>query len=67
MYMLDLTAQECKQRLRQEFYKNSNIRDPRVIDMLVIKVGMTYVGYTCIVQPKKHKHVLHSNKLVALM
>ena len=40
MYHLDLTTQECIQRLRQEFYKHSHIRDPRVIDMLVIKVSI---------------------------
>ena len=38
LYFLDLSNEKCRQRLRQEFYKNAHIRDPRVIDMLVIKV-----------------------------
>ena len=38
LYLLDISVQEGRQKLREQFYKNSHIRDPRVIDMLVIKV-----------------------------
>lgn len=38
MYSLDLSVKTGRKKLREEFQKNSHIRDPRVIDMLVIKV-----------------------------
>ena len=38
-FSLDVTAKQGRRKLREEFYKNSHVRDPRVIDMLVIKVG----------------------------
>lgn len=37
LYALDMPAQRLRLRLREEFYKNGHVRDPRVIDMLVIK------------------------------
>ncbi|XP_064391039.1 NADH dehydrogenase [ubiquinone] 1 alpha subcomplex subunit 6-like [Halichondria panicea] len=40
MYLLDLSTIEARQKLREEFYKHSHVRDPRVIDMLVIKGKM---------------------------
>ena len=45
LYLLDISTEQCRQRLRQEFYKNSHIRDPRVIDLLVIKVLISYVEH----------------------
>lgn len=30
---------QCREKLREEFLKNSHVTDIRVIDMLVIKVG----------------------------
>ena len=40
MYALDITVKQGRQKLREEFYKNTHVRDPRVIDMLVIKVWL---------------------------
>lgn len=40
MYALDITIKQGRQKLREEFYKNTHVRDPRVIDMLVIKVRL---------------------------
>lgn len=34
-----MSVKSARDTLRQEFYKNSHVRDPRVIDMLVIKVS----------------------------
>ena len=38
MYNLDITLKEGRDKVRELFHNNSHIRDPRVIDMLVIKV-----------------------------
>lgn len=38
MYSLDISIKTGRSKLRDEFQRNSHIRDPRVIDMLVIKV-----------------------------
>ena len=38
MYALEISTKQGRQKLREEFYKNAHVRDPRVIDMLVIKV-----------------------------
>ena len=38
MYNLDISAKKGREKLREEFQKNSDISDPRIIDMLVIKV-----------------------------
>lgn len=45
MYTLDITVKQGKQKLREEFYKNAHVRDPRVIDMLVIKVQLLYAMF----------------------
>ena len=42
MYSLDLPISTGRRKLRQEFQKNSHITDPRVVDMLVIKVRAHY-------------------------
>ena len=44
LYLLDISVQEGRQKLREQFYKNSHVRDPRVIDMLVIKVQNIHHG-----------------------
>lgn len=41
LYFLDMPIWQVRRRLKEEFLKNSHVRDPRVIDMLVIKVGNT--------------------------
>ena len=38
VFSLDITAKHARDQLRREFLKNAHVRDPRVIDMLVIKV-----------------------------
>ena len=38
--MLDISVQEGRQKLREQFTKNAHVRDPRVLDMLVIKVNI---------------------------
>ena len=38
LYTLDFSAVQGRQKLREQFYKNAHARDPRVVDMLVIKV-----------------------------
>lgn len=43
MYNLDIPIKAGRSKLREEFQRNSHIRDPRVIDMLVIKVYMKLV------------------------
>ena len=40
MYNLDMTVGTGRKKVREEFQKNSHVRDPRVIDMLVIKVSL---------------------------
>lgn len=40
MYMLDFPAAHGRRKLREEFLKHAHVRDPRVIDMLVIKGKM---------------------------
>lgn len=38
IYALDMPVKRGREKLREQFYKNANARDPRVIDMLVMKV-----------------------------
>ena len=38
IYTLDIPIKKGREKLREQFYKNANARDPRVIDMLVMKV-----------------------------
>lgn len=37
-YDIPKSAEQCRDKLREEFKKHGNIKDIRVIDMLVIKV-----------------------------
>ncbi|KOX68416.1 NADH dehydrogenase [ubiquinone] 1 alpha subcomplex subunit 6 [Melipona quadrifasciata] len=41
-YILPVTKEECQQKLREEFYRHANVRDLRVIDMLLIKVRIIF-------------------------
>lgn len=38
LYQLDITVRQARDKLRELFVKNAHVTDPRVIDMLVIKV-----------------------------
>ncbi|XP_003386735.1 PREDICTED: NADH dehydrogenase [ubiquinone] 1 alpha subcomplex subunit 6-like [Amphimedon queenslandica] len=39
-YCLDISAKQGRNKLREQFTKNSYIRDPRIMDLLVIKGTM---------------------------
>lgn len=39
-YDLPKSTSECRQKLRELFEKNRNVKDIRIIDMLVIKVRL---------------------------
>ena len=43
IYALDMPVKRGREKLREQFYKNANVRDPRVIDMLVVKVCVNVV------------------------
>ena len=45
MYNLDMSVGIGRRKVREEFQKNSHVRDPRVIDMLVIKVTGLRVSF----------------------
>ena len=38
MYTLDISAKEGRQKLREQFYRNAHRNDPRIMDLLVMKV-----------------------------
>merc|ERR1712002_7555 len=40
IYKLPYTEQEMKNRIREEFYKHSQVRDLRVVDLLIVKGQM---------------------------
>lgn len=39
-YDIPKSLEQCRDKLREEFLKNKNVSDVRVIDMLVIKVRL---------------------------
>lgn len=47
LYQLDITVKQGRNKVREMFMKNAHVRDPRVIDMLVIKVQ---TSYSCFVE-----------------
>ncbi|XP_061856019.1 NADH dehydrogenase [ubiquinone] 1 alpha subcomplex subunit 6 [Colius striatus] len=40
LYQLDITVKQARSKVREMFMKNAHVRDPRVIDLLVIKGKM---------------------------
>ncbi|OPJ69004.1 NADH dehydrogenase [ubiquinone] 1 alpha subcomplex subunit 6 [Patagioenas fasciata monilis] len=40
LYQLDITVKQGRNKVREMFMRNAHVRDPRVIDMLVIKGKM---------------------------
>lgn len=38
LYQLDISVKQGRNKVRELFLKNAHVTDPRVIDMLVIKV-----------------------------
>lgn len=42
LYQLDITVKQGRNKVREMFMKNAHITDPRVVDMLVIKVQTSY-------------------------
>ncbi len=38
--MLDITKKEGRQKVREEFMKNAHIKDPRAVDLIVVKVSI---------------------------
>lgn len=42
LYQLDITVKQGRNKVREMFMKNAHVTDPRVIDMLVIKVQTSY-------------------------
>ena len=41
-YQLDITNKQGWEKLKSEFAKNAQVKDPRLIDLLVVKVCMQY-------------------------
>ena len=44
-YALDMPVRMARHRLREEFVRNSHVRDPRVIDMLVVKARAISISF----------------------
>lgn len=54
LYQLDITVKQGRNKVREMFMKNAHVTDPRVIDMLVIKVQTSYF---CFVEAEQNVRV----------
>lgn len=54
LYQLDITVKQGRNKVREMFMKNAHVTDPRVIDMLVIKVQTSYF---CFVEAAQNMRV----------
>uniref|UniRef100_T1GKN3 NADH dehydrogenase [ubiquinone] 1 alpha subcomplex subunit 6 n=1 Tax=Megaselia scalaris TaxID=36166 RepID=T1GKN3_MEGSC len=41
-YDIPMSIEQCRAKLREEFLKNKDVQDIRVIDMLVVKVFISF-------------------------
>ncbi|KAJ8934758.1 hypothetical protein NQ318_003343, partial [Aromia moschata] len=63
-YDIPRNEEQCRQKLREEFAKYDNIKDIRILDMLVIKVEMKKLKKTedeTAVKTEKELFLLKSN------
>ena len=37
-HMLDITEKQARDKLKEEFLKNAHVKDPRAVDLIVVKV-----------------------------
>jgi len=47
-YSLDIPVKKAREQLRKEFMKNAHVRDPRMIDLLVVKVCVCVCVCVCV-------------------
>ncbi|XP_073414078.1 NADH dehydrogenase [ubiquinone] 1 alpha subcomplex subunit 6 isoform X1 [Dendrobates tinctorius] len=53
VFQLDITVKQGRQMLREKFQTHADVTDPRVIDILVIKVDMQFANITMIQNTSK--------------
>jgi Complex 1 protein (LYR family) len=57
IYDIDMPLEEAKSSIRSRFYDNKNVKDPRVVEMLV---EMGYFSLeTSMLQHKQKNHLMH--------
>lgn len=56
-HLLPVNEKQCKDKLREMFYANRNVKDIRVIDMLVIKGQMEL--NECVMKWKQECHMMN--------